>query len=114
VFCGPAMVFTNVFNPRSEIPRMKELKPTLVKRGATLGANSTVLCGLTIGQYAFIGAGAVVTKDVPAYALVTGSPARVTGWMCRCGIKLREKANRAQCSECGAKYRKAGGQLQSL
>jgi UDP-2-acetamido-3-amino-2,3-dideoxy-glucuronate N-acetyltransferase len=112
VFCGPSMVFTNVFNPRSEIPRMKELRPTLVKRGATLGANCTILCGLTIGQYAFVGAGAVVTKDVPDHALVTGNPARVVGWMCRCGMKLKAATARADCPECGAKYRKAGSQLQ--
>src|SRR6185295_13801032 len=80
VFCGPSMVFTNVFNPRSEIPRMGELKPTLVKRGTTLGANCTIVCGITIGQYAFIGAGAVVTKDVPDYGLTVGAPARMTGW----------------------------------
>lgn len=112
VFCGPSMVFTNVFNPRSEIPRMKELKPTLVKRGATLGANCTILCGLTIGQYAFVGAGAVVTKDVPDHALMTGNPARATGWMCRCGVKIKMIRNTAACHACGARYRKLNGQLQ--
>jgi UDP-2-acetamido-3-amino-2,3-dideoxy-glucuronate N-acetyltransferase len=106
------MVFTNVFNPRSEIPRMKELRPTLVKRGTTLGANSTILCGITIGQYAFIGAGAVVTKDVPDYALVTGNPARVMGWMCRCGVKLKATTTRAECSACGMQYRKVGPNMQ--
>jgi UDP-2-acetamido-3-amino-2,3-dideoxy-glucuronate N-acetyltransferase len=103
VFCGPSMVFTNVFNPRSEIPRMGELKPTLVRRGATLGANCTILCGITIGQYAFIGAGAVVTKDVPDYALVMGSPSKVTGWVCECGIKLSWTDDRASCP-CGKKF----------
>jgi UDP-2-acetamido-3-amino-2,3-dideoxy-glucuronate N-acetyltransferase len=105
VFCGPSMVFTNVFNPRSEIPRMNELRQTLVKRGATLGANSTILCGITIGRYAFIGAGTVVTKDVPDQALVVGNPGRVTGWMCLCGVKLRVKGKKAACPTCGQQYR---------
>lgn len=104
VFCGPSMVFTNVFNPRSEIPRMNELRATLVRRGATLGANSTILCGITIGQYALVGAGAVVTKDVPAHALVVGNPGRVTGWMCACGVKLVLKGRKASCSTCGRQY----------
>ena len=101
VFCGPSMVFTNVVNPRSEIVRKDEYKPTLVRRGATLGANATIVCGVTLGEYCFIGAGAVVTRDVPAYALMTGNPARRQGWMCRCGIKL--DAERA-CAACGARY----------
>jgi UDP-2-acetamido-3-amino-2,3-dideoxy-glucuronate N-acetyltransferase len=105
VFCGPSMVFTNVFNPRSEIPRMGELKPTLVKKGATLGANCTIVCGTKIGRYAFIGAGAVVTKDVPDYALVVGSPARMTGWVCECGLKLGWTVDRASCS-CGKQFSK--------
>jgi UDP-2-acetamido-3-amino-2,3-dideoxy-glucuronate N-acetyltransferase len=105
VFCGPSVVFTNVFNPRSEIPRMGELKATLVKRGATLGANCTIVCGVTIGQYAFIGAGAVVTRDVPDYALVVGSPAEITGWMCECGLKLDWKDDRASC-RCGKQFNK--------
>jgi len=104
VFCGPSMVFTNVFNPRSEIPRMNELRATLVKRGATLGANSTILCGITIGQYALVGAGTVVTKDVPAHALVVGNPGRVTGWMCVCGVKLVVRGKKASCSTCGRQY----------
>jgi UDP-2-acetamido-3-amino-2,3-dideoxy-glucuronate N-acetyltransferase len=103
VFCGPSMVFTNVFNPRSEIPRMGELKPTLVKKGATLGANCTIVCGITIGRYAFIGAGAVATKDVPDYALVVGSPARKTGWMCECGVKLSWAGKRVSCV-CGRQF----------
>lgn len=106
VFCGPSMVFTNVFNPRSEIPRMSELKPTLVKRGATLGANCTIVCGTTIGRYAFVGAGAVVTKDVPDYACVMGSPARISGWMCECGAKLTWQGDASRCA-CGAAYCKS-------
>lgn len=105
VFCGPSMVFTNVFNPRSEIPRMNEVRQTLVKRGATLGANSTILCGITIGRYAFIGAGTVVTKDVPDHALVVGNPGRITGWMCLCGVKLRVEGEKAACPACGRQYR---------
>lgn len=112
VFCGPSMVFTNVFNPRSEIPRMQELRPTLVKRGATLGANCTILCGLTVGRYSFIGAGAVVTKDVPDHALVRGNPARVSGWMCACGIKLTAKGKRVRCSACGAQYARTPAGMQ--
>jgi UDP-2-acetamido-3-amino-2,3-dideoxy-glucuronate N-acetyltransferase len=114
VFCGPSMVFTNVFNPRSEIPRMKELKPTLVKRGTTLGANSTILCGITIGRYAFIGAGAVVTKDVPDHALVVGNPGRVTGWMCVCGVKLKTGRAGALCPTCGKRYKKAADGMRPL
>ncbi len=104
VFCGPSMVFTNVVNPRSEIPRMQELRPTLVKRGATLGANCTIVCGVTIGRYAFVGAGAVVTKDVPDYALVVGNPARIVGWVCACGVKLRVEGARADCPACGKAF----------
>ena len=98
VFCGPSMVFTNVVNPRSEIPRMDELKPTRIRRGATLGANCTIVCGITIGQYAFVGAGAVVTKDVPDYALIVGAPARIKGWICECGVKLSWKNDEALCT----------------
>lgn len=104
VFCGPSMVFTNVINPRSAIPRKTEIKRTLVREGATLGANSTILCGITIGRYAFIGAGAVVTGDVPDYALVVGNPARPVGWMCACGVKLRVVRGRAVCAACAASY----------
>jgi len=111
VFCGPSVVFTNVRNPRSEIHRMGELRPTLVKRGATLGANCTIVCGATIGRYAFVAAGAVVTKDVPDYAMVVGSPARVKGWMCRCGAKLSFDGDDAACV-CGRTYtRDASGVL---
>jgi UDP-2-acetamido-3-amino-2,3-dideoxy-glucuronate N-acetyltransferase len=110
VFCGPSMVFTNVVNPRSHVSRKHEYKPTLVKRGATLGANSTILCGHTIGRYAFIGAGAVVIRDVPDYALVVGSPAHIAGWMCQCGVKLAAGVAApvdAVCSACGSAYRRS-------
>jgi UDP-2-acetamido-3-amino-2,3-dideoxy-glucuronate N-acetyltransferase len=89
VFCGPSMVFTNVLNPRSHVSRKHEYRRTLVKRGATIGANATIVCGVTLGEYAFVGAGAVVTKDVPPYALVAGVPARQLGWVCVCGEGLR-------------------------
>ena len=113
VFCGPSMVFTNVYNPRCEIPRMDELRPTLVKRGASLGANCTIVCGVTIGSYAFVGAGAVVTRDVPDYALVLGNPARHVGWMCRCGFRLKFEGDEAECSACGSRYSKeSSGQIQ--
>lgn len=114
VFCGPSMVFTNVINPRSEIERKSEYRATRVGRGATLGANSTILCGHDIGEYAFIGAGAVVTKDVPAYALMLGTPARRVGWMCRCGIRLPEGSGELRCGACGARYREAGGKLEPV
>ena len=107
VFCGPSMVFTNVFNPRSEVKRMDELRGTLVKKGATLGANSTIVCGITIGEYAFIGAGAVVIRDVPAYALMVGNPARHIGWMSRHGLRLDlpvKGDGEATCPVTGEKY----------
>ncbi len=104
VFCGPSMVFTNVINPRSGIVRMHELKDTLVKRGASIGANATIVCGITLGRYCFIGAGAVVTKNVPDYALVVGNPGRVVGWMCQCGIRLTFPADRADCAACRRTY----------
>ena len=106
VFCGPSMVFTNVYNPRSEIRRMEELRPTLVRRGATLGANSTIVCGVTIGQYAFVGAGAVVTKDVPDFALVVGNPGKIVGWMCQCGnrIMFGDEIGTGQCVDCNRTY----------
>jgi UDP-2-acetamido-3-amino-2,3-dideoxy-glucuronate N-acetyltransferase len=110
VFCGPSMVFTNVMNPRSEVPRMGELKPTLVRRGATLGANCTIVCGSTIGEYSFIAAGAVVTKDVPPYAMVAGVPAKVKGWVCACGLKLETSGKSIACS-CGRRYFKEGDRL---
>ena len=110
VFVGPAAVFTNVFNPRSEVLRMDEARPTLVRRGASLGANCTIVCGVTIGQYAFVGAGAVVTKDVPDYALVTGMPARVNGWMCQCGERLKFRHSEATC-DCGTHYVREGDRV---
>ena len=106
VFCGPSMVFTNVMNPRSAIERKNEYRATLVKRGATIGANATIVCGVTIGEYAFIGAGAVVTKDVPAFAMVYGNPSRQHGWVCACGVRLSSD-NTPQsltCSACGNHY----------
>jgi UDP-2-acetamido-3-amino-2,3-dideoxy-glucuronate N-acetyltransferase len=111
VFCGPSMVFTNVFNPRSEFPRMKEMRHTLVKTGATLGANCTIVCGNTIGSYSFVGAGAVVTKDIPDYALVLGNPARISGWVCKCGVKLQFRSNEAVCEACGSHYEMANGHV---
>ena len=110
VFCGPSMVFTNVINPRSHVSRRGEFQETLVRRGATIGANATVLCGTTLGEYCFVGAGAVVTKDVPAYAIMTGVPARRTGWACRCGVTL-EGAGKLTCSACGALYEEKAGAL---
>jgi UDP-2-acetamido-3-amino-2,3-dideoxy-glucuronate N-acetyltransferase len=114
VFCGPSMVFTNVVNPRSHVSRKHEYRRTLVRRGATLGANSTIVCGHTIGRYAFVGAGAVVTKDIPDYALVVGNPSRVAGWMCECGVKLTggpHPPSEAICRTCGLQYRVADGGL---
>lgn len=107
VFCGPSMVFTNVYNPRSLIERKDEYRDTLVKRGATLGANCTIVCGVTIGEYAFVGAGAVVTQDVPAYALMVGVPARQIGWMSEYGEQLDlplSGAGEALCPHTGKRY----------
>ncbi len=101
VFCGPSMVFTNVYNPRAAIRRMEEIRPTLVKKGASIGANATIVCGVTIGTYAFIGAGAVVTEDVKDHALVVGNPACQIGWMCECGTRLDD---RNRCGACGKAY----------
>jgi UDP-2-acetamido-3-amino-2,3-dideoxy-glucuronate N-acetyltransferase len=107
VFCGPSMVFTNVVNPRSHVSRKHEYRATLVRRGATLGANSTIVCGHTIGRFAFVGAGAVVTRDVPDFALVLGNPGRVAGWVCQCGVRLStgvERPAAATCAACGTEY----------
>jgi UDP-2-acetamido-3-amino-2,3-dideoxy-glucuronate N-acetyltransferase len=105
VFCGPSMVFTNVINPRSHVVRRHHYKPTLVKRGASLGANSTIICGTTIGRYAFVAAGAVVTHDVEDYALVVGVPARKVGWVCCCGVRLASGTGTKLCAECNRRYR---------
>jgi len=112
VFCAPSSVFTNVYTPRAFVDRRKEFLPTLVKRGATIGANAAVVCGVTIGEYAMAGAGAVVKKDIPAYALVAGVPARQIGWVCRCGVKLSgRKGKILRCKRCNAEYRKKDGKL---
>ena len=110
VFCGPSMVFTNVFNPRANIRRMDEARPTLVKRGASLGANSTIVCGISVGSFAFVGAGAVVTRNVPDHALVYGNPAKLRGWVCECGEKLGSDLS---CPACGKKYIRAGDGLKA-
>jgi UDP-2-acetamido-3-amino-2,3-dideoxy-glucuronate N-acetyltransferase len=104
VFCGPSMVFTNVINPRSHVVRKHEYRRTLVKRGASIGANATVVCGVTLGRYAFVGAGAVITKDVPDYSLMVGVPAERIGWMCHCGTRLVGEGPAVICSECGRQY----------
>ncbi len=109
VFCGPSMVFTNVFNPRSHVTRKHEYRKTIVKKGATIGANATIVCGNTIGEYAFIGAGSVVNKDVPAYAMIVGVPAKQIGWMCQCGNKLNFNNNKAHCSQCQHEYQLKDG-----
>ncbi len=111
VFCGPSMVFTNVYNPRSAVSRKDEYRDTRVRRGATLGANCTIICGVTIGEYAFIGAGAVVNKDVPPYALMVGVPARQIGWMSEYGERIplpREGEGEYVCPHTGRKYRLRG------
>jgi UDP-2-acetamido-3-amino-2,3-dideoxy-glucuronate N-acetyltransferase len=111
VFCGPSMVFTNVVNPRSHVPRRHEYRKTLVRRGATIGANATIVCGVTLGEYSFVGAGAVVTKDVPAHALVTGVPAAIAGWMCACGVKLEDGLIELTCLACGNRYTRRGDKV---
>jgi UDP-2-acetamido-3-amino-2,3-dideoxy-glucuronate N-acetyltransferase len=103
VFCGPSCVFTNVFNPRAFVERKHEYRKTIVKKGASIGANATVVCGVTLGRYCFIGAGSVVTRDVPDFSMVYGSPAKLKSWMCRCGVKLNDKL---VCPECGSIYKK--------
>ncbi|NIM18011.1 MAG: N-acetyltransferase [Candidatus Aminicenantes bacterium] len=115
VFCGPSMVFTNILNPRSEFPQRgtEFYLKTLVKKSASLGANSTILCGTTIGKYAFVGAGAVVTRDVPDYGLMLGTPAKLFGWMCACATKLDmtpdpESEETVACKKCGRRYIKKG------
>lgn len=109
VFCGPSCVFTNVINPRSHVGRKSEYQPTIVRRGASIGANATIVCGSTLGEYSFIGAGAVVRSDVPAYALMVGVPARRAGWVCQCGVRLTFTDGKGACGECGATYRESEG-----
>lgn len=112
VFLGPSAVFTNVINPRAYLERKSEYRATLVRRGASVGANATIVCGVTLGRYCFVGAGAVVTRDVPDYALVVGNPARVRGWVCWCGVSLPSSAVAAEeqltCDACGRKYVRTG------
>ncbi len=114
VFCGPSCVFTNVSTPRSHVSRRDAYQTTLVRRGASVGANATIVCGITLGEYCFIGAGAVVTSDVPAYALMVGVPARRVGWMCRCGERLHLDGGRGACERCGSRYREVGGALEPI
>jgi UDP-2-acetamido-3-amino-2,3-dideoxy-glucuronate N-acetyltransferase len=113
VFCGPSMVFTNVMNPRSHVSRKSEYRRTLVRRGASIGANATIVCGTTLGEYAFVGAGSVVAKDVPAFALVVGVPARRIGWMCQCGERLPD-AGAGTCRVCGSTYEPSDGVVRQL
>jgi len=109
VFCGPSMVFTNDMNPRAAFPKGGKWIPTLVKQGASLGANCTIVCGITIGNHAFVAAGSLVRKDVPDYAVVAGVPSRIIGWMCRCGGRLHfEKSDQSGCDLCPRKYKKSG------
>lgn len=111
VFCGPSCVFTNVYNPRAFIERKHEFRQTLVKRGATIGANATIVCGVTIGEYALIAAGAVVKKDVPPHAIVAGVPAKQIGWACKCGVTLKFKNSKAKCEYCGNEYENQKGTI---
>ena len=111
VFCGPSMVFTNVYNPRAEIRKMDQVRPTFVKKGATIGANATIICGITIGRYAFVGAGTVVTKNVPDHALVVGNPSRLMGWVCKCGERLPDDLG---CLSCGVRYEKEGDSVYEM
>ncbi|MCK4619288.1 MAG: hypothetical protein KAT52_05035 [Desulfobacterales bacterium] len=103
VFCGPSMVFTNIYNPRAEISKMDQIRPTLVKKGATIGANATIVCGITLGRYSFIGAGSLVNKNVPNYALIVGNPAKHIGWACECGERLSDDL---ECTSCGNRFEK--------
>lgn len=119
VFCGPSMVFTNVINPRSHIERKNEYRDTLVRKGASIGANATIVCGHTLGRYCFIGAGTVVTRDVPDYALVIGNPGRIRGYVCYCGAKLdigvsAGDVHESTCGSCGKRYGKTNGLVMEL
>src|SRR3989442_13140624 len=114
VFCGPSCVFTNVLNPRAHVSRKHEYRETLVKRGGSIGANATIVCGVTLGEYAFIGAGAVVTADVPAFGLMLGVPARRVGWMCQCGERLQLAEAEGAWPGCGATYAGSEGVLRQI
>lgn len=116
VFCGPSCVFTNVKTPRSGFPRntSSDYLTTRIKRGATIGANATIVCGVTVGEWAFVAAGAVVTKDVPPHALVAGVPARRIGWACECGVPLHLDGSEATCSSCGRQYAEVDGSLRKV
>jgi UDP-2-acetamido-3-amino-2,3-dideoxy-glucuronate N-acetyltransferase len=118
VFLGPSMAFTNVTNPRSHVIRKDEYLTTLVRRGASIGANATIVCGVTLGRYSFVGAGSVLTHDVPDFALVYGNPARLQGWMCQCGIRLKFAQDgdheKATCEHCGDQYTKYGLVVQRI
>ena len=111
VFCGPSMVFTNIYNPRAEISKMDQLRLTRVKKGATLGANATIVCGVTIGRYAFIGAGAVVKKNVADHAIVVGNPAKQVAWACLCGERLTKDL---ECLSCKNRYKKTASGVERL
>ena len=113
VFCGPSMVFTNVINPRSHVPRKDEYRRTLVKRGATIGANATIVCGVTLGEYSFVGAGSVVTSDVPPFALIVGVPGKRMGWMCACGERLPDSGS-GKCGACGSTYESRGETIERV
>src|SRR5437763_8385343 len=114
VFCGPSCVFTNVLNPRAHVSRKHEYRRPRVKRGSSIGANATIVCGVTLGEYAFIGAGAVVTADVPAFGLMLGVPARRVGWMCQCGERLVVAGGRSAGAVCGGSYAEGSGALRPI
>lgn len=114
VFCGPSSVFTNVYNPRSFIERKHEFRTTLVRLGATVGANATIVCGVTIGRYAMVAAGTVVKSDVPDYGIVAGVPSRLVGWACRCGTTLKFTGDQAICTACSNEYRIKTGRLETV
>jgi len=114
VFCGPSMTFTNDMNPRAKYPKRGEYLKTIVKEGVSFGAHTVIVCGTTIGKWAFIGAGGVVTKDIPDYAIAYGNPARVQGWVCECGEKLPKEFSYATCKNCKRKYKKTGNVVKEV